>query len=534
MNPKRVEQCKKSIAKVMGVHRSYNFSQPYINEEEQQFGGTAFFVDPKLFGKKFPVEKRCRYALTNFHVVDQLIHKQCNIYFPRKGRSSIKAKVLFVVNALDVAILEIDPEGEHDQWYEGGDVTEFINGIPNLQCETKDPIKGNAQQVIGIGFPNLSNDYQICPGCVSGRGLGMIQVSISLNGGNSGGPLLMNGKVIGICTASISDSEGLGLAVPIYQIIRFLSHWTDYDKILLTTPSWGLDLTTLTDDYVAYHNISDGVQGGLVTKVVETGCLHEVGIKANDIIVGINSGGRRYNVDNTGHVLVPWTDKKVPLGNQEFILSLDKDDVTLHVCKARGRKNYKVTEIQVTPVPIKFEIREKFHCWEDIDYCVVGSCVFMELTTNHLEADEDEEMEMYCPASRAIPLVQFISGTMHMKKIVVCTHIPLESHVDWNSHLKIYEQILEVNGKKITDLNKFNSVIQEAADAFNEAGNDNLEHDKRNFLVIKTTKEKTYLDIRKLIVGEIRDREKAQYPVEKAVLLNAIAQQSSRKRQRRR
>ena len=110
----------------------------------------------------------------------------------------------------------------------------------------------------------------------------------------------------------------------------------------------------------------------------------------------------------------------------------------------------------------------------------------------------------------------------------------MESHVDWNSHLKIYEQILEVNGKKITDLNKFNSVIQEAADGFNEAGNDNLEHDKRNFLVIKTTKEKTYLDIRKLIVGELKYREKAQYPVEKAVLLNAIAQQSSRKRRRRR
>ena len=42
---------------------------------------------------------------------------------------------------------------------------------------------------------------------ISGRGLGMIQINISLNGGNSGGPLMHNHKVIGICTASEADTE---------------------------------------------------------------------------------------------------------------------------------------------------------------------------------------------------------------------------------------------------------------------------------------------------------------------------------------
>ena len=59
----------------------------------------------------------------------------------------------------------------------------------------------------------------------------MIQLNISFNGGNSGGPLFFKNKVIGICTASISDSEALGLAMPINQIIRF-SNYGQYKNVI--------------------------------------------------------------------------------------------------------------------------------------------------------------------------------------------------------------------------------------------------------------------------------------------------------------
>jgi S1-C subfamily serine protease len=47
---------------------------------------------------------------------------------------------------------------------------------------------------------------------------GLIQTDAAINPGNSGGPLLdVNGNVIGIITASASNSEGMGFAIPINQ-----------------------------------------------------------------------------------------------------------------------------------------------------------------------------------------------------------------------------------------------------------------------------------------------------------------------------
>ena len=53
---------------------------------------------------------------------------------------------------------------------------------------------------------------------------GLIQTSAPINSGNSGGPLMTyDGKVIGITTAIVSDSDGLGFAVPSDTILQVVS-----------------------------------------------------------------------------------------------------------------------------------------------------------------------------------------------------------------------------------------------------------------------------------------------------------------------
>jgi S1-C subfamily serine protease len=53
---------------------------------------------------------------------------------------------------------------------------------------------------------------------------GLIQTSAPINSGNSGGPLLTyDGKVVGITTAIVGNSDGLGFAVPSDTILSFLS-----------------------------------------------------------------------------------------------------------------------------------------------------------------------------------------------------------------------------------------------------------------------------------------------------------------------
>jgi S1-C subfamily serine protease len=49
----------------------------------------------------------------------------------------------------------------------------------------------------------------------------VIQMSAPINAGNSGGPLLnYQGQVVGITTAIVSDSQGLGFAIPSSTVLR--------------------------------------------------------------------------------------------------------------------------------------------------------------------------------------------------------------------------------------------------------------------------------------------------------------------------
>lgn len=248
MRPQDVQKAKKSVMKVMGVHTCMNWTQPYIDVEEYQAGGTAFFINPLDFGDVPFYDNRKRYLLTNFHVVDSVESKRVQLCYPSKGFNQLTATIIHVVPSLDVAILCVDPSDDHNSWRDGGSIHEFLDDIPNLKLNFNH-VKGNSQDVIAIGFPSLSKDVQLCGGRVSGRGLGMIQLNISLNGGNSGGPLMHKNKVIGICTASEAETEAIGLAVPICQIIRFFKYWGDFSQELMRMPSWGLNPTILTEDY---------------------------------------------------------------------------------------------------------------------------------------------------------------------------------------------------------------------------------------------------------------------------------------------
>ena len=51
-------------------------------------------------------------------------------------------------------------------------------------------------------------------------------------------------------------------------------------------------------------------------------------VETKDIIMGINNSTGQYNIDSDGLVQVDWTDKKVPLTNNEFIMSLDPKSVS--------------------------------------------------------------------------------------------------------------------------------------------------------------------------------------------------------------
>ncbi len=85
-------------------------------------------------------------------------------------------------------------------------------------------------QVYTIGSPSGLR-HTVTSGIISGRRIikdnKFIQVDAPINPGNSGGPLISDkGKVIGVNTMIILDTEGLGFAIPIEAVFE------DFDDYL--------------------------------------------------------------------------------------------------------------------------------------------------------------------------------------------------------------------------------------------------------------------------------------------------------------
>jgi S1-C subfamily serine protease len=115
----------------------------------------------------------------------------------------------------------------------------------------------------------------------------IIQTSTPINPGNSGGPLLnWNGTVVGITTAIVSNSQGLGFAVPSNTIRKELFDLVELGNY--TAHSY-LGVTGSDMDYDTAQSMHvNWTYGWLINSVVPAGPADKAGVKANDIIVGVN------------------------------------------------------------------------------------------------------------------------------------------------------------------------------------------------------------------------------------------------------
>jgi len=148
-------------------------------------GGTGFIVDSE------------GYVVTNQHVIDDAVQIRVLTYDRRVYSAELIGQDLL----RDLALLKL--EGKFDS-LELGDSDEVQVG----------------KKVIAIGNP-LGLSFSVSEGIVSALNrIGpngfreYIQTDVSLNPGNSGGPLIdSSGKVIGINNFKLGDSEGLGFAL---------------------------------------------------------------------------------------------------------------------------------------------------------------------------------------------------------------------------------------------------------------------------------------------------------------------------------
>ena len=122
----------------------------------------------------------------------------------------------------------------------------------------------------------------------------VIQTSTPINPGNSGGPLLnYQGQVVGITTAIVSDSQGLGFAIPSSTILREVGSLVtngSYDQhpwLGASGTDMNYEIAQALDVNVTYGWLISGVtSGGPADKATLQGGTRQIQVSGSSLTVG--------------------------------------------------------------------------------------------------------------------------------------------------------------------------------------------------------------------------------------------------------
>ena len=254
----------------------------------QQFFGSQFPVPPseeivRGIGSGFIVNSQGE-ILTNAHVVNGAD----TVTVTLKDGRTFKGKVMGDDPVTDVAVVKIQ-----------------ANNLPTVTLGNSNSLKPG-EWAIAIGNP-LGLDNTVTEGIVSATGRSSAQVGIpdervnfiqtdaAINPGNSGGPLLnAEGEVIGINTAIIQGTQGLGFSIPINTARAIANQLITQGKVF--HPYLGIQMITLTPEVKQQIDSDPNTQpkvneshGALVVKVMPNSTAAEGGIRAGDVVLKANN-----------------------------------------------------------------------------------------------------------------------------------------------------------------------------------------------------------------------------------------------------
>lgn len=244
-----------------------------VMEKTQIGGGSGFIISHD------------GYVITSNHVVADTSAEYTVIIDPEH---KLPAKVLSRNQINDTAILKINGKN-----------------LPFLSLADSDKIE-LGEEVVAIGNPLGEFNDTLSAGIVSGLSRyisayggmdhhmqnlrGLIQTDAAINPGNSGGPLVnMEGKVIGINTATIMGAQNIGFAIPINYAKKDLAELKKFGKLVV--PFLGVKYVLLSKD-MAKANKLPVDDGALVVRealgeppVIKGSAADKAGIKEFDILL---------------------------------------------------------------------------------------------------------------------------------------------------------------------------------------------------------------------------------------------------------
>jgi S1-C subfamily serine protease len=263
------------VVKIHAIHHTPDLLRPWTKNSPQQVKGSGVVIE----GKRI---------LTNAHVVKYA----SQIYVqPNQSANHFPARVEAMTPGMDLAVLRLDDES----FFEKRGALPFAQELPRVK-----------DSVNVYGYPTGGTELSVTQGIVSrieyndyyyqATGL-RIQVDAALNFGNSGGPAVSDGKLVGLVFSLIQNAQNIGYLIPVEEIQFFLNDIADgrYDG---KPQMFDLIQTVENDALRRRLGLPKGISGVMVAQPYQNGIAYP--LQEWDVITQIGD----MPVDSDGKVAI--------------------------------------------------------------------------------------------------------------------------------------------------------------------------------------------------------------------------------------
>ena len=413
---------KKALVKVYTSHQLFDYLSPWQYGQSANSTATGFIID----GERI---------ITNAHAVLNSKFLQVR----KEGDSKkYKAVVKFTSEEYDLALVEIE-----DKSFFKGTVPLKLGTLPEIQ-----------EKLTVYGYPLGGDKLSTTQGIVSrmehntytltNRKFLIGQTDAAINSGNSGGPVVSKGKVVGVAFAGLNSADNIGYFIPVNILNNFLEDIKDgkYDG----SPLLGLEWLELeSPSHRRMLGIEDKTGGILIKKVFKNSPFEGV-LQKNDVLMKLDN----YPIEYDGTIEFRKNEKT----DFSYVNQQKKYGDNLSYEIIRDKKT-KTGQVKLEKKDIKYTVVTEVTIETPPSYMVYGGLLFEPLTSNYMAGVIEklgsvyDREELYKDYKELVVLVRVL---------------PFDVNLGYTD--AVNQIIVKVNGEKYKDFKDFAQKVKNVKSGF--------------------------------------------------------------------
>ena len=420
---------KKALVKVYTSHQLFDYLSPWQYGQSANSTATGFIID----GERI---------ITNAHAVLNSKFLQVR----KEGDSKkYKAVVKFTSEEYDLALVEIE-----DKSFFKGTVPLKLGTLPEIQ-----------EKLTVYGYPLGGDKLSTTQGIVSrmehntytltNRKFLIGQTDAAINSGNSGGPVVSKGKVVGVAFAGLNSADNIGYFIPVNILNNFLEDIKDgkYDGSPLLGVEW---LELESPSHRRMLGIEDKTGGILIKKVFKNSPFEGV-LQKNDVLMKLDN----YPIEYDGTIEFRKNEKT----DFSYVNQQKKygDNLSYEIIRD---KKIKTGQVKLNKKDIEYTVVTDVTIETPPSYMVYGGLLFEPLTSNYMAGVVEklgsvyDKEELYKDYKQLVVLVRVL---------------PFDVNLGYTD--AEHEIIVKVNGEKYKDFKDFAQKVKNVKSGFIVFENDN-------------------------------------------------------------